>query len=159
MTEYSGNGWSVIADTFLKTWNVGGRTLPLRRGPAGYVLAHFATRFNQDIEPLLPSYDDWGWNPRKVAGTDVWSNHASGTAVDLNATTHPQGTQGTFPPEQVDKIHRIINDRYDGLLRWGADWTRPDDMHFEINGVYSQIDALATKLVDTPIGLVLARDN
>jgi hypothetical protein len=63
--------------------------------------------------------------------TDKLSNHASGTAVDLNARLHPLGKRGTFPAEKVPMI-RALAKKY-GLF-WGGDYkNRADEQHFEIN--------------------------
>ena len=63
--------------------------------------------------------------------TDKLSNHASGTAIDLNATKHALGKIGTFPAEKVPMI-RALARKY-GLF-WGGDYqNRKDEMHFEIN--------------------------
>jgi D-alanyl-D-alanine carboxypeptidase-like protein len=62
------------------------------------------------------------------------SNHASGTAVDLNADRHPLGTSPskTFNKDQIAEIHKILAET-GHLVRWGGDYTgRQDPMHFEI---------------------------
>jgi hypothetical protein len=93
----------------------------------------FCKEFNELIEPLDGGQlDDWGYAFRLVRNsTDRLSNHASGTAVDLNATKHILGKIGTFPTEKVPMI-RALAKKY-GLF-WGGDYkNRPDEMHFEIN--------------------------
>ena len=58
------------------------------------------------------------------------SNHASGTAIDLNAIKHPLGAKDTFKPKQVDALLELT-DKY--KLRWGGLYrNRKDEMHFEI---------------------------
>lgn len=78
--------------------------------------------------------DDWGYAYRAIRGQEDagnLSNHASATAVDLNARHHPLGKRGTFTDEQVAKI-RALAAKYG--LRWGGDYkNRADEMHFEIN--------------------------
>lgn len=74
-----------------------------------------------------------GYNRRKIRrkdGTESpnWSRHAYGEAIDVNALTNGQGTQGTVNPT----VARALAAKY-GLV-WGGDWegdTR-DPMHFEI---------------------------
>lgn len=91
--------------------------------------------------------DDWGYAYRAIRGQEDagnLSNHASGTAVDLNATKHPLGKRNTFTDEQEIKIQALAA-KYG--LRWGGDYkNRADEMHFEINlsplGVKAKIDEL-----------------
>jgi hypothetical protein len=71
------------------------------------------------------------------------SNHASGTAIDLNATKHPLGKIGTFDAAKVPMI-RALAKKYG--LTWGGDWTRKDEMHFEIALSPEKVRALITKL-------------
>jgi hypothetical protein len=95
-------------------------------------LAAFAAEFHELIEPIDEgTFDDWGYAFRMVRGTtDKLSCHSSGTAIDLNATKHPLGKRGTFPPEKVPMI-RALAKKYG--LKWGGDFkSRPDDMHFEV---------------------------
>jgi hypothetical protein len=97
------------------------------------LIAGFCKEFNELIEPIDGGQlDDWGYAFRMVRGSTAnLSNHASGTAVDLNATKHPLGKVGTFPAEKVPMI-RALAKKYG--LAWGGDYrNRKDEMHFEIN--------------------------
>jgi len=99
------------------------------------LLINFCAEFNMDVEKLEGKvYDDWGYAYRAIRGQEDagnLSNHASGTAVDLNATKHPLGKRGTFTKEQEVKI-RALAVKYG--LRWGGDYKkRADEQHFEIN--------------------------
>ena len=89
--------------------------------------------------------DDWGYAFRMVRGsTDKLSNHASGTAIDLNATKHPLGKVGTFPSEKVAMI-RALAKKYG--LKWGGDYKgRIDEMHFEIELSEAKVAALIGSL-------------
>lgn len=93
----------------------------------------FCTQFDLRVEnlELAGPEDEWGYAHRPIAGTNVWSNHASGTAVDLNATRHPYGRRGTFNNTQVGKLRAVLKE-CGGLLVWGGDWSTPDEMHFEV---------------------------
>ena len=62
--------------------------------------------------------------------TDSLSNHSSGTAIDLNAIKHPLGKRNTFTDKQ-EIIIRQIAAKYG--CKWGGDWKRADEMHFEID--------------------------
>jgi hypothetical protein len=99
------------------------------------LLINFCAEFNMEVEKLEGKvYDDWGYAYRAIRGQEDagnLSNHASGTAVDLNATKHPLGKRNTFTDEQEVKI-RALAAKYG--LRWGGDYkNRADEMHFEIN--------------------------
>ena len=62
--------------------------------------------------------------PRKVHGTNKWSYHAWGAALDINVPR---------------RASRIINNQHPELVKcfkgqgfiWGGDWTNVDYMHFE----------------------------
>lgn len=168
MTD-SQNGWPVLASDDLRRWWIPTRkgralrqengdpvVLPLARGAAGYVLVHFATWFNDAVERIdtqdVP--DDWGWAPRPIRGSSTVSNHASGTAMDLNATRHPLGvpTGSTFTAAQQRKIRRRLR-WYRGVIRWGGDYqNRPDAMHYELDRDRRAVRALAAVLRRTRRG-------
>lgn len=110
--------------------------MTVRNGPAGDLLLYAAGRWHREVEPIDKGQaDDWGYAERPIRGsTTVLSNHASGTAIDLNATKHPLGTAPikTFTTEQIRTIRRIMSD-CGGALRWGGDYSgRPDPMHIEV---------------------------
>jgi hypothetical protein len=76
--------------------------------------------------------------------TDRLSCHSSGTAIDLNATKHPLGKAGTFPPEKIPML-RALAKKYG--LKWGGDFkSRPDDMHFEVEISSAKAKALIQSL-------------
>lgn len=95
------------------------------------LLIAFARDFNKEIERINEGQlDDWGYAFRDIRGATTLSNHASGTAIDLNATQHPLGAENTFTDEQARNIRRLCR-KYG--LRWGGDYrNRKDEMHFEI---------------------------
>ena len=120
----------------------------VRTGDVHTVLDHFAIAFNTRVEPLeQPVRDDWAFAPRKIAGTNVFSNHASGTALDLNAAQHPQFKRDTFTPAKLKALRELLAE-YDGVIRWGGDYraNRVDEMHFEINAGAAAVKRLADKL-------------
>lgn len=73
------------------------------------------------------------------------SNHASGTAIDLNATIHPLGSTGTFSDEQIARLRDLL-DELAPVLAWGGDFERPDEMHFEIVGTPEQVAEVAARV-------------
>lgn len=143
----SQNGWPVYttsADLTPLRW-ITGRVVP---GPVHAVLDHLCRRFDAEVEPIAVG-QSWGWAYRPIRGqTSGYSNHASGTAIDLNAPKHPLGRRGTFTPGQVETIHAILRD-LDGAVRWGGDYTRrADEMHFEINTDPATLRRVADRLGD-----------
>lgn len=142
----SQNGWDAIdtgEDPHLVPFPwVTGR---VRDGDVYTVLAHFAERFNAEVEPIDVA-SSWGWAYRPVQGhDDVLSNHASGTAIDLNATVHPLGSTGTFSDEQVARLRALL-DEVAPVLAWGGDFDRPDEMHVEVVGTPEQVAEVAARL-------------
>jgi hypothetical protein len=118
------------------------RKLTVRNGPAGDLLLWVAGQFDEFVEDIEQGIlDDWGYAERPIRGsTTELSNHASGTAIDLNATAHPLATDPVrnFTRSEIDAIHAIIG-RTQGCVRWGGDYTgRKDGMHFEINDGVSE---------------------
>ena len=120
-------------------------------GPAGDVLMYVLEQIDRRVEDIdlnstRGEFDDWGYAPRNVRGSTEVSNHASATAVDVNATRHPLGAIGTFSPVQVAEIHRILAE-VDHVVRWGGDYTgRRDEMHFEIVGTQEEVARVAGRL-------------
>ncbi len=160
----SQNGYPVLTSSSknLHSWVIPGAdtTLKLRNGSAGFLLAHLATVFDDSIEELHePLLDDWGYAYRPVRGYADWSNHASGTAIDLNATDHPLGKRETFSDADEARIRRVLR-KYSGAIRWGGDYrTRADEMHFEINVPLSQCEQIAKKLIGTKRGEAVLEAN
>lgn len=162
----SQNGWPVLVNSSRKlyTWNVPGQSksrLRLRNGSAGFLLVHWATFFDDQVEDLdEPVMDDWGYAYRPVAGySSGYSNHASGTAMDLNATDHPLGQDNTFSDAEEAKIHKVL-DKYEGCIRWGGDYRgRKDEMHFEIDKPLARVEDVARKLLDSQRGQMVLAEN
>lgn len=132
----SQNGYTANDESLIQTWTIPGTTrkVRLRQGAPGGLLVLLAAWFDKNVEDIdAGQLDDWGYAERPIRGsTTELSNHASGTAIDLNATKHPLGERGTFTPAQTAKIRAHLR-QYDGCIRWGGDYTkRADEMHFEI---------------------------
>lgn len=124
------------------------RTLELRAGSVRIVLDHFCAEFHHRVEKLdEPERDDWGWAPpTPIPGSADYSNHGSGTAVDLNATRHPWGVRGTFTTQQVSEIRQILGELGE-VVRWGGDYVgKVDEMHFEINAPTVDVENVARSL-------------
>jgi hypothetical protein len=132
------NGWPV--GTPASTIGVANHTventsivLPVKSGDVATVLMYVAGRFNREVQALR-SGQCWGYGYRKnVNNPSVWSNHASGTAVDLNAVLHPNGAKNTFTSSQVSSIRAILA-HCGEVIYWGGDYRgTTDEMHFEID--------------------------
>jgi hypothetical protein len=100
---------------------------------AAPLLITFAQYFNDHVEKLDgATWDDWGYGVGDNRGiAAMLSNHASGTAIDLNAVKHPMGKVNTFTSAQA----ALIRTECARLgLRWGGDYkSTKDEMHVEIN--------------------------
>ena len=117
----------------------------VRNDACGEVLNYVAKQFNDRVETLV-NPGCWGWAPPKaIPGSSSYSNHGSGTAIDLNAPKHPWKVKGTFSPDKVGVIRQILAE-CENVVRWGGDYTRVDEMHFEINADYAAVSRLAAKL-------------
>lgn len=120
----------------------------MRKGDVATVLSYVAKRFHSEVEKLVwPG--NWGYAERTIRGNSrTLSNHASGTAIDLNAPRHPLGVSPSrnFSSAQISRIHKILRD-CNGVVRWGGDYNgRKDAMHFEINASSSRVRTLANQI-------------
>jgi hypothetical protein len=132
----SQNGWPVNPPR--RSRQVPGTNIKLvvADGPAGDALLAFAADFDREVESIDTVaggvLDDWGWADRNIRGGTAISNHASATAIDLNALRHVLGAVGTFTAAQRARLRSLLV-KYGGVIRWGGDYTgRKDEMHFEI---------------------------
>ncbi|MGH3349617.1 MAG: M15 family metallopeptidase [Nocardioides sp.] len=66
--------------------------------------------------------------PRFIANSTQLSNHAFGTAVDLNTAGNQRGTVG-----EMDRTVVSIFERWG--FTWGGNWKWTDPMHFEMNRI------------------------
>lgn len=149
---YTANDRSVVSSRPVPGTDV---RLTVRNGAAGDLLLYAAGRWDKEVENIdnaRGALDDWGYAERPIRGSTELSNHASGTAIDLNATKHPLGTapSANFTSAQLAAIRRILND-CDGALRWGGDYTgRKDGMHLEIIVPEKRCAQVLLKLIAVP---------
>lgn len=70
-----------------------------------------------------------GFNYRNIRGGNKLSQHAFGTAIDVNAAANPMLARGasvvTDMPANTGELAKKWG------LEWGGTWKRPDAMHFE----------------------------
>lgn len=137
----SQNGWPVYFDapSGVLPGYVTGR---VRDGNVERVFDYLCDRYHREVEEIKPNWS-WGWAVRAVRGQNSgYSNHASATAIDINAPAHPLGVEGTFSAEEKKRVNQILED-LEGVLRWGENYSgRKDGMHFEVDD-----DAVAIKRV------------
>jgi hypothetical protein len=150
----SQNGWTVLTSAPPAVTVPGTNVrLTVRPGDVAVVLMEVARRFHSEVESLTGGVrDDWGWAYRPVRGRQSgFSNHASGTAIDLNATQHPRGVRNTFTAAEKAAVRRILATTRDNrtdrqVVRWGEDYsTTIDGMHFEINADSAAVARVADR--------------
>ena len=133
----SSNGWPASKDPAeigIKSFKVPGTDIKIRVAEkVAPLLVGLAAEFHKEIEAIDKGpLDDWAYNFRIIRGStdNTLSNHASGTALDLNASKHALTHRNTFTPENMIKC-KALAAKYG--CKWGGDWKRADEMHFEIN--------------------------
>lgn len=151
MAVTSQNGYAIDPPRTLRTVPGTNVKLVLADGPVGIVLLYIATAFDREVESIDTAAggtpDDWGFAHRVIAGTQTYSNHASGTAIDLNALRHPRGRRGTFSTGQLHAIRNILV-AAEGVIRWGGDYSGSsvDEMHWEVIRPLSDVARVAAKV-------------
>lgn len=149
----SENGWSCDRSVIAR-YSLPGGEVALRKGDVSVVLLWCANRWHQTVEPLVwPGV--WGYAERPVRGsTSTLSNHASGTAIDINAPQHPLGIDETknFSDEEIRAVRSIVA-HCEGVIRWGGDYSgRQDPMHLEIDAGSAAVRRIADKIRATATG-------
>lgn len=157
------NGWPVIesyGDPRLATGKVPGanRKLTTRREVLPLFLA-LAADYDRWVAPIDEGkLDDWGYAYRPSRVNTSWSNHASGTAIDLNAAA--EGSRSLSNRKWYARLGRINQvkriKRIYAILNWGGDWSDRyyDPMHWELKKGTSLADVqkLIKKLGIKPDG-------
>lgn len=167
------NGWPVIEsrkDVLLRSDLIPGTRITLTVERSVWpLLAALAVDYGDTVADLRTG-ECFGWAYRTARQSAAWSDHASGTAVDLNSAHEgkpgPAGGMSTMSPTQVKECARLK--RLYRVLIWGGDAARGGDyhdprswdpMHFAIRPGTSRADIRATleRLHITPDGHRLTR--
>jgi peptidoglycan hydrolase-like protein with peptidoglycan-binding domain len=152
----SQNGYPANDPSLTQTFTVPGSAvkLRLRKGACGEVLTLIAAWVDSHVEDIDTRHgvrgydvpDDWGYAERLIRGGFSLSNHASGTAEDLNAVQHPLGATTTWSPAEIYEINHYLTTEWTDplthtvVVRWGQNYSgRKDGMHFEINAPESAV--------------------
>ena len=130
----SQNGWPASSDPddLDLVWiTVATRRFRVKR-VAAPLFRYAIRRWHREVSPLPGGVlDEWSYAFRLIRGaTSTVSNHGSGTAVDLDATEFPMGTR-RMSRRQRWRVRRIMR-ACGGQLRWGGEWSYPDEMHIEL---------------------------
>lgn len=160
----SQNGWPVLSSgsSLLHKWVVPGtgRHFVLRNGSAGFLLMHLVLWYHEKVQSISGGvWDEWGYAFRSIRGqSSGYSNHASGTAIDVNATQYPLGLRRMLSWRALRIRARLA--LYQGCIRWGGDYSgRKDEMHFEINRYLSTCERVAKRLMNTKRGKRILEAN
>ena len=141
----SENGWPVIesqSDRNLVVTRIPGTGtpgIPLRvQKDCAPLLSYVAGRVHAEVSNLKlgnkPGYqDEGGYNLRKMDYGSSYSNHASGTAIDLNWSRYPMFKKRMSKKERT--AAEAIASELSEVIRWGGNYrpTRVDEMHWEIS--------------------------
>ena len=105
--------------------------------------------YGGDDDASMAANNSSAFNCRRVGGTSTWSQHAYGTAIDLNPGQNPYVRGSTGAPPAGDAYLDRADVRPGMIVRpgpvtdafaaigwgWGADFTTSDDyQHFSANG-------------------------
>ncbi|MCG7610327.1 M15 family metallopeptidase [Mycobacterium sp. CnD-18-1] len=123
-------------------------TAPLRKGAPHTILGAWCYWYDRNVEEIISPV--WGWsNTNDVAN----SNHLSGTAVDIMAPKYPW-QRYTMDAATQAKVRRGL-ELFEGSVFWGRDWSRPDEMHYQMawREGDARNDAFAAKLRGGYLGI------
>ena len=156
----SENGWPVIesqSDRSLVVTRIPGTGvpgIPLRvQKDCAPLLSYVAGRVHAEVTDLKLGnkpgvQDEGGYNLRKMESGSSYSNHASGTAIDLNWTRFPMFKRKMNKKQREACL--AIETELKEVIRWGGSYSpsRVDEMHWEIRpGVtVAEVKAFCKKL-------------
>jgi hypothetical protein len=86
----------------------------------------------------------WAYNCRKIKGSDAFSLHSYGIAIDIDPADNPftEGDPfaGKLQPIHVKAVLAIRNAKGKVVWSWGGNWRKPDRMHFQIDQGPDDVD-------------------
>ncbi len=86
----------------------------------------------------------WAYNCRKIAGTNSFSLHSAGIAIDIdpeqNPYSHGNPFSGKIKEHHVNAVLAIKNSQGQSVWSWGGSWSKPDRMHFQLDQGPSLVD-------------------
>lgn len=123
-------------------------TAPVRRDAAATILNAWLIWYHNNVEPVGSPV--WGWSATNLVAN---SNHLSGTAVDINAPKYPWGLR-RMPAHLIAKVRTGLR-LFEGAIFWGADWSKPDEMHYQLGWPEGdrRVEAFANRLNNGHLGI------
>jgi hypothetical protein len=102
----------------------------------------FHRKAADQLQALWQAWEDHGlldrvigfegsFNPRLIAGTNILSNHAFGTAFDINVP-HNEFGEKRAAVGQLGSVRELVPLANAHGFFWGGHFSTPDGMHFEI---------------------------
>jgi poly-gamma-glutamate synthesis protein (capsule biosynthesis protein) len=108
-----------------------------------------ASDYGGDDERSMAADNTSGFNCRRVTGTDHWSAHAYGAAIDVNPVENPdvhdgsvrpaagrasarlaRGAGASLPPGTIRAGDLVVEAFAEIGWEWGGSWSSPDYQHF-----------------------------
>lgn len=104
--------------------------------------------YNADDDRSMADNNTSGFNCRPVGGSNRWSQHSYGLAIDINPIQNPYVHDGVVEPpaghQFVDRSSGaagliVEGDAVVGVFdtigwKWGGRWSEPDYQHFSVPG-------------------------
>jgi hypothetical protein len=118
------------------------RTITLRDGAVGFVLAFWADWFDENVERLdqpgehPTGIDDGGYSHRPITGGSAGPSTPPAAAEDLNWRKHAYNTSRSSRSRQADRdrsTRSCVDTRVGGVpvIEWGGDWPSPPGLDGE----------------------------
>ena len=148
MADAQSRGWGPpCPDSQIVSISAGGRNFNVHRKVATIFQAFITELVDRGYPINKGQLDDWSYNCRKISGSNTWSNHAWGLAVDINSLTNPMKSPLTTDMPSWVRNEADLMARYG--LRWGGEYSgTPDPMHFEFMLTPADADRISATLGD-----------
>ena len=86
----------------------------------------------------------WAYNCRNIGGTDRYSLHSYGIAIDIDPSVNPFSTgdphSGKIKANHVEAVLAIKNQKGQSVWSWGGNWKKRDRMHFQLDRDPNNVD-------------------